>query len=169
MTQQANDADRARQALSSSDAFCKLTAAARFRKFPGYWQGSAFRRHPCGVIAGAIKLTNHWHVDNSCAISITSGDAWTRPDNDSFGHGDPYPRPANGGEVTVWECGKWRSDEFRNALEPKVLDLLTRMAAHVTQAEAAEQEAEAQRREKAAVARRELKLAAISRATGESA
>lgn len=157
---------RAQNAMASSAAFCNLVAAARVCRFPGYWEGSAFRRHPCGVIEGAIKLTNHWHVDDHCDIAISSGTGWTRPANDSFGHGDPHPRPINGGEVVVWRCGQWKTEEFRAALEPKVLALLTCMAEHVERAEAAAQAAEAERIEKAAAARRQIEVAAIAAATG---
>jgi hypothetical protein len=163
-------ADRAALALKSSAVFCDLTGAARVRKFPGYWEGSSFRRHPCGVIEGVVKLTNHWHVDNHCDVQITDGSGWDRRvSQDSFGHDSPYPKPMGGAEVTVWQSGRWRSDEFREALEQKLLDLLTRMARHVDEAEERERAAEEARRVKAAEERRARELAAIAKATGSAA
>jgi hypothetical protein len=163
--------ERAALALTSADIFCNLTSAARSRKFPGYWEGSAFRRHPCGVIEGVIKLTNHWHVDNHCDVQITDGEGWNRSVcQDSFGHGDPYPSVLGTGSVLiVWRSGQWVDPEYQAALEPKLLDLLTRMARHIEAAEerqrVEEEEANAQR----AAAHRALELAAIAKATGSRA
>lgn len=116
----------------SASEFCSLLAAARFHKFPGSWSGSAFRHHPCGVIEGTIKLTNEWNVNDYCSIAITDGDGW-RNDycTNSCAYGNPNPRPQNGVEIVVWREGRWVSKELREALEPRVNDLLQRMRAHV--------------------------------------
>jgi hypothetical protein len=162
-------AERAALALKSSAVFCDLTSAARVRRFPGYWEGSAFRRHPCGVIEGVIKLTNHWHVDHTCDVQITDGSGWDRRvSDDSFGHGDPYPKPLGGVGVTVWSNGSWRDREFQEALEPKLLDLLTRMARHVDEAEERERVVEGERQAQAAAERRAREIAAIAKATGSA-
>ena len=154
--------------LGSARAFCDLVADARQWKFPGYWSGSAFRRHPCGVIEGAMKLTNEWSTFNYCCIQITDGDGWSNDySRDSFGHGDPHPRPLDGHHaVVVWNSGRWSSDEFRQALESKVRDLVERIQAHVASAKdkaAKEREtAEAAARDR----RRQVELAALARVQG---
>jgi hypothetical protein len=153
--------------LTSAYLFCNLTSAARSRKFPGYWEGSAFRRHPCGVIEGVIKLTNHWHVDNHCDVQITDGSGWDRRvSQDSFGYDSPHPKPIGGTSVTVWSGGQWSREDFRQALEPKLLDLLTRMAQHVAEAEERERIAQEEANAKRAAERRALEEAAIAKATG---
>lgn len=146
--------------LSSASAFCDLLAAARFAKFPGHWSGSAYRRHPCGVIEGAVKLTNEWNTNNYCSIEITDGPGWSRDyGNDSFGQRDPHPAPLQGNAVVVWSDGRWKSEAFRSALEPQMQALVLRMQSHVAEA-AAKRDAEALEANRVARERRESIAAA---------
>lgn len=143
----------AQDALLSPSVMCNLLNAARCARFPGYWEGSAFRSHPCGIISGVIKFTNDWHCDDYCSIAITDGE-WSRDFcRDSRAYGDPHPRATNGNAVSVWSgCGKsarWASEEMRAKLESKLLAVLTSAAEHVeahAQRKAAEERAKTEAR-----------------------
>ena len=154
--------------LASSGAFCDLVAAARRWKFKGHWSGSAYRRHPCGVIEGSIKLTNHWSTFNYCSIEITDGDGWsTDYSRDPFGSGSPYPAPKEGfHSVMVWENGRWVSEEFRQALETEVRDLLGRIESHVASEKRKEREDRESEAEQARERSRGIELAALARCRG---
>lgn len=153
--------------LASASAFCDLVAASRATKFPGYWEGSAYRRHPCGVIQGAVKLTNEWTTSNGCEIAITDGDGWSSNFcRDSFANGNPHPKPLSGSEVIVWRSGRWASDEFRAALEPTLVELVERMQAHVSAAKAAADAARDSDLEASRMRRREIERAALARVQG---
>ena len=157
--------ERAAKALTSSAAFCNLMAQARQYKFPGWWDGSAFRSHPVGIISGTIKMTNFWHVDDMCSIAITNGDGWNRSAcQGSRAYGDPHPRPNSGREIVVWDNGSWASVGTQAALEPKVLEILSALALHIEQAEEAQRAKEAERKELDAQARLEAEQIAIAKA-----
>lgn len=131
-------ADRAALALMNSQAMCDLLAACRTHRVPGWWDGSAFRSHPVGLIVGVVKLTNHWHVDHLCTIDITDGTGWDRNVcQDSCAHGNPHPRQMGGGAVQVWRCGAWASPDLEAALRPRLMQILTDAAEHIEKAEAA--------------------------------
>jgi hypothetical protein len=51
--------------------FNNILSGARMHGVKGAWEGSAFRNHPCGIVRGTIKLTNHWRTDESCSVAIT--------------------------------------------------------------------------------------------------
>lgn len=159
---------RAELALVSQDECCNLLAQARQYKAPGWWQGSAFRSHPCGLVVDTIKLTNHWHVDQLCTIQITDGAGWDTRNicRDSFAHGDPHPRPIEGRALQVWRCGRWSDVSYEQALRARLLEILTAAARHVEAARAEEA-----RREQEAAAARERSFqnsmqAAIAKAAG---
>lgn len=157
--------ERAAKALTSPAEFCTLMAQARDFKFPGWWDGSAFRRHPVGIISGTVKMTNFWHVDDLCRIEITDGDGWDRSVcQDSCAYGNPHPKPINGREIVVWDNGSWASAGTQAALEPKVLEILSALALHVENAEAARDEEDAERRASAAEAQHQAEQAAIAKA-----
>jgi len=162
--------ERAALALQKRDVMCDLLADCRTHGVPGWWDGSAFRSHPVGLIVGTIKFTNQWRTDNGCDIQITDGDGWDlRVCQDSWGGGSPHPKPINGSAVTVWERGSWRSDEFREALQARVLEILTSAAEHI---ETARQEKKRAAEAKAARAKEEADAAArqaLSLARGEGA
>jgi hypothetical protein len=159
---------RAERALSSSHEFCNLLAKARQYKAPGYWEGSAFRSHPCGLIVGTIKLTNFWHTDNLCSIEITDGAGWNVKDicREPCANGDPHPRAIEGTALKVWRTGQWTDAVYEEQLRTRILAILTSAAEHIEKAEAAER----QRSEKDAAERRvraeEVRRAAIHAATG---
>lgn len=157
--------ERAAQALTSSAAFCRLMAQARQYNFPGWWDGSAFRSHPVGIISGTIKMTNFLHVGDTCKIEITDGDGWNRfVCQDSCAHGDPHPRPISGRGIVVWDNGSWANAGTQVALEPKVLEILSALALHIEQAEAAQRAKEAERKALDAQARHEAEEIAIAKA-----
>lgn len=106
--------------------FNQILARARSAKVPGAWSGSAFRRHPCGLLVGNMRLANHWHVDDYCSIVIGTTNKWSSYCTDSFSYGDPYPHPVEGAEVQIWCNGRWVSEEFQDALEEKVVAILNR-------------------------------------------
>lgn len=157
--------ERAAKALTSPEEFCTLMAQARNFKFPGWWDGSAFRSHPVGIISGTIKMTNFWHVNDLCQIEITDGDGWNRSVcQDSCAYGDPHPRPVNGREIVVWNNGSWRDAGTQAALEPKVLKILSDLAIYVRGAEAARSEEDAARRAAVAEAQHQAEQTAIAKA-----
>ena len=130
---------RAERALKSSQAMCELLAQCRQYRVAGWWDGSAFRSHPVGLISGAIKLTNHWHVDNLCTIEITDGAGWDRAVcQDSRAYGNPHPKPINGKAVQAWRCGSFESPEIAEALTSRLLELLTAAAECIQRASDAE-------------------------------
>lgn len=113
-------AERAELALTNARAFCDLLAEARHCKAPGWWDGSSYRSHPCGLVADTIKFTNFWHVDNMCSIEITDGLGWgvANVSQDSFGHRSPHPAPIEGAALRVWWCGQWADAAYKEALRP---------------------------------------------------
>lgn len=162
MQQTPSPTARAEHALTDSAAMCQLLAQCREYKVPGWWDGSAFRSHPVGLIAGTIKLTNHWHCDDLCTIELTDGDEWDRNVcNDSRAYGNPHPKPVSGAAISVWRCGKWAKPEFEEALKSRVVALLSDAARHIEQAwqerVRAEQEQQAkQKAERAAIEQRAM-------------
>jgi hypothetical protein len=145
--------ERAESALKNQSAFCNLLAEARQCGFSKRWEGSAFRNHPCGIVSGTIKMTNHWHVSDDCDIAITDGDGWNLDVcRDSFAYGNPHPQPINGTAIMVWSCGRWKSPEYELALKERVLAILVAAAEHIdrvhtAKAEKAAQEAEERRQQ----------------------
>jgi hypothetical protein len=88
------------------------------------------------LLVGNIKLSNHWHVDDNCSIAISTSDRWIAGCNDSFSHGDPYPRPADDNkEIVVWANGKWQREDFRASLEAKIVGILNRTLADIAAVE----------------------------------
>jgi hypothetical protein len=171
MSAQHTPEQRAELALSNSEAFCNLIAQARQYKAPGYWEGSAFRSHPCGLVADTIKLTNHWHVDQLGTIYITDGAGWDTRSicRESLAHGDPHPHAIEGSELQVWRCGRWADAAYEQALRPRILEILTAAARHVEAAQVAER---ACRQEEEAARERAFQnsmQAAIAKATGSAA
>lgn len=139
--------ERAKKALSDHIAFCQLLAEARQYQVPGWWDGSAFRSHPCGLVEGTVKLTNHWHVDNLATIYITDGEGWDLDVcKDSRAHGNPDPQPIKGKPFQVWYCGKWVNDMVRLQVEPRALAILSRAAEQIAQAKAKAQAAADERK-----------------------
>lgn len=112
--------------LFSPHRFCRILAEARSAKVRGSWEGSAFRSHPCGLIVGNMKLTNYWNVNDYCSIVLGTTDKWRMGQNNPACGGDPHPHPIDGAEVRVWYSGRWESEEFRTALEGKVVAILNR-------------------------------------------
>jgi hypothetical protein len=160
--------ERAVIALSHAAEFCNLIAQARRYKAHGCWEGSAFRSHPCGLVADTIKLTNHWHVDNLGTVYITDGAGWDTRSicRDSCAHGDPHPHAIGGSELQVWRCGRWADAAYEQALRPRLLEILTAAARHV---EAAQAEERRQQEESSAARERQFQnsmQAAIAKATG---
>ena len=115
--------------------FCNVLADARSANVRGSWEGSAYRSHPCGLIVGNMKLTNYWNVNDYCSIVLGTTDKWRMGQNEPACHGDPHPHPIDGEEVRVWYSGRWESEEFRAALEDKVVAILNRALADVAAAQ----------------------------------
>lgn len=152
-------ADRAAAALRDGRVMCDLLAAALWHGAPHVWKGSAYDNHPCGLIVGTVKVTNHWRVQNDCDIQITDGVGWDRlgisRDPRAMG-GNPHPQPISGQSFTAWSNGRWESQAYQRALQGRVLEILTAAADHVERVEAkqrvqraAEQATEAERRQAA--------------------
>ncbi len=160
--------ERAVKALTSPAEFCSLMAEAREFKFPGWWEGSAFRHHPVGVIDGTVKMTNEWTVWDSCSIEITDGDGWNRNVcQDSFAYSSPNPDPINGISILIWSNGRWKDDEIRARMEPRIVEILTRLVAHAETAREEREEQEARKQEAYAAVISQARETAIARATGE--
>lgn len=145
MNAQLTSVETAKLALSNPNVMCSILSEARTYRFPGYWNGSAFRSHPCGIIVGTIKLTNDWHCDDYCSITITDGEGW-RSDycRESCAHGDPHPRPIGGTEIQVWSgCGRsgqWTSEAARVRMEDKIVEILTGAAEFIAAAKTEQEE-----------------------------
>lgn len=97
----------------SSAYFCNVLAAARMYKLDGHWSGSAYQCHPCGVIRKGIIFCNEWNTNNYCYASVMSDpseglNSWCK--NGRAMNGDPYPHPAKGSELKVYNTGSWRVD-----------------------------------------------------------
>lgn len=166
MTEQQTPQQRAERALASSESMCNLLAQCRQYRVPGWWDGSAFRSHPVGLIVGAIKLTNYWHVDNLCTIEITDGAGWSRDVcRDSRAYGNPHPQPIDGKSVQAWRCGSFGSPEIREALTPRLLEILTAAAAHIQRASDAERVAAEAAAEESKRSRESILAAALVNAT----
>ena len=147
--------ERAALALQNAEAMCDLLNDARCSHFPGYWEGSAYRYHPCGIIVGTIKFTNHWNTNNYCDIIITDGTGWDRNICRSpAAYGNPYPKPIDGIAIPILGEGRWRTEVARENLEAQVLAILTQAAEFVQAASVA---ADQRRREEDA--RRDAELA----------
>lgn len=166
---QHSPAQRAEAALSSPIVMCDLLAQCRQFKVKGWWDGSAFRSHPVGLIRDVIKFTNYWHVDQHCDIQITDGEGWNRNVcQDSFSHQSPHPKAIGGHEVIAWRSGRWTSTEMEVSLKPQVLAILTEAAEHIAQAAAIERAKELEKSEKRIASQAEIVSAAIAKATGSA-
>lgn len=95
------------------DRFNNALAAARRHKLRGWWQGSAFRSHPCGVIRNGIIFANQWNTNGYCYAEVILDP--TSPirfgQNDPAVSGDPYPRPERGGTLRVYYTGQWSQED----------------------------------------------------------
>ena len=159
-------AEVAANALTSAHVFCQLMADARTYRHPLYWEGSSFRSHPVGVIAGVVRLANHWHVDQLCTVYIT-GKGWNlNVCQDSRAHGDSYPRAIDGNEIQVWRCGAWATSELEESLKPRLLGILIDVAEHVEKRRTAQEAQDAEVAAKRAIERKAILKDAIARATG---
>jgi hypothetical protein len=164
-------AQRAELALTNSAEFCRLVSQARQYRAKGWWDGSAFRRHPCGLVVDTVKLTNYWNVDDLCDIQITDGAGWDTRGvcRDSLAHGDPHPKPIEGGALQVWRCGRWADPLYEEQLRTRLLAILTAAAEHIEQAQAREC-AEQEAAQAAADAKRQhVTAAALAKAAGGEA
>lgn len=162
--------ERAEQALTNSAAMCQLLAQCREYRVPGWWDGSAFRSHPVGLIVGTIKFTNYWHCDDLCGIELTDGAEWDRNVcQDSFAHGSPHPKPVSGTAIRVWRCGAWDKPDFEQALKARALEILTAAAEHIERAAAARAAAEEIKRAEQSAAREAAEARALQAVTGAAA
>lgn len=144
--------------------FCNVLARARSARVRGWWDGSAYRSHPCGLLVGNMKLTNYWNVNDYCSIVIATTDKWRLGLDNPAVYGDPHPHPIDGTEVRVWYSGQWESEEFREKLEGRVVAILNRALADIAAADSWKrvidmQAAQAEESKRAAIARVALSLA----------
>ena len=144
--------DAARQMLAAPRAadFCHVLAQARHHKLTGYWSGSAYRHHPCGVIRRGIILCNEWSTFNYCYASVILDpeSPIMKAGNDSWGHQDPHPRPERGGELKVYSSGSWSNEDgpWRTLIVGILADLRSEIAdADAAQRAVAEEKANASR------------------------
>ncbi len=155
--------EKAIQALTNRGMFCNVIAEARRHKHPNAWSGSAYYKHPCGLIDKTIKMTNDWTTFDSCRIEITDGEGWSlNICRDSLGHGDPNPSPINGRAVTVWS-GTWQSDTFREKLEEKCLAILEEAILFSERKQEEHDEEERQNRARMQQKRKEIEDAALAK------
>lgn len=124
--------------------FCDLLASARRHKLPGYWEGSAYCHHPCGVVRRGIIYTNEWNTNNYCSAEVMLDP--TSPlaprCRNPRAYGDPSCRPERGGTLRVYSDGNWSKDDGPWRAEIlRTLEDLRREIAEAEAREAAEQEA----------------------------
>lgn len=159
--------ERAELALGSARAFCRLMAECRTFKVPGWWEGSAFRMHPVGLIVGTVKMTNHWHTTDMCNIVITNGAGWNREVcQESAAYGNPYPQPIDGDCIEAWIMGRWVSSDFEAALAPRMRQILADAAHHIDACREVQARADIQRNAAAREARDKVVALAIAKAQG---
>lgn len=94
--------------------FCKILAETRAYKIEGYWSGSIYRHHPCGIIRSYLILSNEWNVNNYCYASVmTEPDhGTTKPSNNPASwNGDPHPHPKVGDEMKIYTNGRWIGED----------------------------------------------------------
>jgi len=96
-----------------ASVFCSLLASARYAKLPGWWFGSIYRHHPCGMVVGPLILSNEWNTNNYCYASfMTEPGAMTKPSNHPASRGgDPHPHPVNGEEFQFYKSGRWVGED----------------------------------------------------------
>lgn len=130
----------------TSSRFCRILADARHFKLPGYWEGSAYRSHPCGVIRDGLILTNEWNVHDYCSAQVMLDP--TSPIKPIFNgsryNGDPHAYPERGGTLTVYN-GTWSKDD--GPWREKIVAMLADLEVEIAQAreiETAEKEAKEQ-------------------------
>lgn len=98
-------------ALSNPSRMCGMLSMARKLHADGWWDGSSFRDHPCGIIREGLIFENEWRIGDSCEIRAMNNPreplgVWCRtPSAD----GCPRPMPPSGC-VTVWRTGRWLHD-----------------------------------------------------------
>lgn len=103
--------------------------AVPFRSSPDLNRAAIRANDPC-----LRKMTNDWHVDDTCSIKITDGEGWSDDYcRDSLAHGNPHPQPVNGKAFTVWASSRWQTDELRERIEPAVLDILCEAIARIAE------------------------------------
>jgi hypothetical protein len=69
-------------------------------------------------------MTNAWHCDDFCDISITDGTGWSDDYcRQSAAWGDPHPKPIGGKSIVVWSSGQWLP-VFEDVLRGRVLSIL---------------------------------------------
>lgn len=93
--------------------FCRTLSYARHYKLDGWWQGSAYDHHPCGVIRKGIIFCNEWCTFNYCSASVILNpkSKIIPPYNDPLGRGNPHPRPEDGGVLLIYSYGCWSQDD----------------------------------------------------------
>lgn len=98
-------------ALSDARLFCEMLHKARTFKLSGWWEGSAFRYHPCGIVRQGLIFVNAWHVNNCCtiyAIDDPTSELHAAVSASCTKHNKAEPRPKKGDVTTVWSGGTWR-------------------------------------------------------------
>lgn len=156
--------------LASSEAFCAIVGQATRWDVRGAWHGSAFRNHPHGLIVDGIKFTDHHHVDRACSIEITDGDGWSRDFcRDPAAQGNPHPQPIAGQAICVWRNGRWVKEEYRVALEAKVLAILADASAQLVTARNVYEQTQQRKREAQQARYAAAESAALARAVQVSA
>lgn len=146
--------------------FCGVLARARSARVRGWWDGSAYQSHPCGLLVGNMKLTNYWNVNDYCSVVIATTDKWRLGMNNPAVRGDPHPHPIDGSEVRVWSDGRWASEEFREKLEGRVVTILNRALSDAAAAESWKRVIDMQAHETSARKRFEIEQAALALAVG---
>jgi hypothetical protein len=152
--------------LLRPSTFCNVLARARSARARGWWDGSAYRSHPCGLLVGNMNLTNYWNVNDYCSIVIATSDKWKLGMDNPAVSGDPHPHPIDGTEVRVWSNGRWESEEFRVALEDRVVAILNRALADAAAAESWKRVLDMHAQETSAKKRSAIERAALALAVG---
>lgn len=139
-----------------SSEFCDVLADARRHKLKGYWSGSAYRSHPCGVYRKGIIFTNNWSTFDYCSAEVVLDP--TSPmapqSHNPSGSGDPFLRPERGGTLRIYSDGQWQNED--GPWRKIVLDVIAELKLEIAEAEAkivAEKEIQ---KEKARVAHAEI-------------
>lgn len=107
--------------------FCNILAGAYTHALPGFWKGSVYRSHPCGVVRRGIIFTNEWNTNDYCSASVILDPAakLIKGDNCPASSGNPYIRPERGGTLEVYGTGRWSRDDgpWRQIILEVLIDL----------------------------------------------
>lgn len=115
----------------SASKMCEVLAKARSYKLEGYWEGSSYRYHPCGVMRRNMLFVNDWNTNNYCSVWVHTMNPvqYMKWDNNPAHNGNPVPHPVEGERIKVYSSGRWLEDgPWQQAIVDVIVELETEIA-----------------------------------------